>query len=86
MLYPLPTHLDTLSFQPGLPLHTHTHTPTPQPNTHYAQVYVEPRSVDDALVDLIYSPSNDPGAREVFVSVMTGVLLLLLLGTQGKVV
>ncbi|KXZ52412.1 hypothetical protein GPECTOR_9g456 [Gonium pectorale] len=35
-------------------------------------VYSNPAAVDSALVDEIYAPSCDPGAREVFVSVITG--------------
>lgn len=37
-----------------------------------SQVYVDHDSVDDELVDLIYKPSCDAGALEVFVSVITG--------------
>lgn len=36
------------------------------------RVYVNQEAVDEALVDLLYGPSCDPGAREVFVSVVTG--------------
>lgn len=37
-----------------------------------ASVYCNPAAVDDALVDLIYEPSNDEGALETFVSIITG--------------
>ena len=36
------------------------------------QVYCNQASVDDALVELLYRPSCDPGAIGVFVSVLTG--------------
>ncbi len=35
-------------------------------------VYRNQSSVDDELVDIIYGPSEEPGALEVFVSVITG--------------
>jgi hypothetical protein len=34
----------------------------------------DPSQVTDELVELIYAPSCDPNAREVFVSVITGEL------------
>lgn len=36
------------------------------------QVYRNQEAVDDALVELLYRPSCDPGALGVFVSVITG--------------
>ncbi|KAK9846485.1 hypothetical protein WJX81_005091 [Elliptochloris bilobata] len=36
------------------------------------RVYIDQTAVDDALVDLIYQPSNADGALEAFVSVITG--------------
>ncbi|MEM1366699.1 MAG: alpha/beta fold hydrolase [Cyanobacteria bacterium P01_H01_bin.15] len=35
------------------------------------QVYGDRKAVTDELVDLLYEPSNDPGALEVFASVLT---------------
>ena len=35
-------------------------------------MYRDPSKVDARLVDEILAPSQDPGAREVFVSVITG--------------
>ncbi|GFR45958.1 hypothetical protein Agub_g7427, partial [Astrephomene gubernaculifera] len=35
-------------------------------------VYCNPAAVDEALVEEVFGPSCDPGAREVFVSVITG--------------
>ncbi|GAX79117.1 hypothetical protein CEUSTIGMA_g6557.t1 [Chlamydomonas eustigma] len=37
-----------------------------------SKVYRNQEAVDDALVDLLYRPSCDPGAVDVFVSVLTG--------------
>lgn len=39
---------------------------------HPQQVYGNPSSVDDELVELIYEPSTDEGALDAFVSIMTG--------------
>lgn len=36
-------------------------------------VYRNPSNVDTDLVEEIFAPSCDPGAREVFVSVITGI-------------
>lgn len=35
-------------------------------------VYSNTESVDDELVDMVYEPSQDEGALDVFVSVITG--------------
>ncbi len=35
-------------------------------------VYLNQAAVDDELVDIIYGPSEDQGALEVFVSVISG--------------
>ena len=35
-------------------------------------VYTDPSAVDDALVEMLYGPSDDIGALEAFVSVITG--------------
>ena len=36
-------------------------------------LYVNKLAVDDDLVDMLYEPSNDLGALEAFVSIITGV-------------
>ncbi len=46
-------------------------------------VYRDPTAVDEALVQQIFDPSCDPGAREVFVSVVTGELTSLACDVAG---
>ncbi|MEQ8536320.1 MAG: alpha/beta fold hydrolase [Coleofasciculus sp. D1-CHI-01] len=36
------------------------------------QVYCDPAAITEELVDLLYQPSCDPGAQQVFASVLTG--------------
>lgn len=38
-------------------------------------LYVNKLAVDDDLVDMLYEPSNDLGALEAFVSIITGMSL-----------
>jgi len=49
-------------------MHTCTHTHTRA----HAHTRSNKDAVTDELVELIYRPSVDPGARDVFVSVITG--------------
>lgn len=45
-------------------------------------VYMDAEAVDDALVDMLFDPSNDVGALDAFVSIITGLALPLLLHWQ----
>jgi hypothetical protein len=47
-------------------------------------VYRNPANVDGELVEEIFAPSCDPGAREVFVSVITGEAEALVPSTWGR--
>ena len=44
-------------------------------DTTLQSLYVNKLAVDDDLVDMLYEPSNDLGALEAFVSIITGTLL-----------
>lgn len=39
------------------------------------RVYCNQTAVDQELVEIIHRPSTDPGAQEVFISIITGTLL-----------
>ncbi len=53
-----------------------------EPTTAYIfrlqNVYMDEEAVDDALVDMLFDPSNDVGALDAFVSIITGLALPLL--------
>lgn len=38
-------------------------------------VYCNQTAVDEELVEIIHRPSTDPGAQEVFISIITGTLV-----------
>jgi hypothetical protein len=42
-------------------------------DTTLQSLYVNKLAVDDDLVDMLYEPSNDLGALEAFVSIITGM-------------